>query len=237
MRDAPAAVLGRLIGPYAAPIRRCIRLARNRLASKRRIIGEGNALRCTGVTLSKIESDIEGNRNSIDIAEGCFLHGLRFHMRGSNHRVVIGRDCGFHRGGLIWFEDHSCKLEVGDNTTVEDAHIALTEPGSSITIGNDCMLAFDVDIRCGDSHSILDLASGERINYARDIVIGDHVWIAAHVQILKGVRIGSNSIVAIGSVVTGDIPPNCVAAGIPARVVRNAVTWDRRRLYQRAGAG
>ena len=58
--------------------------------------------------------------------------------------------------------------------------------------------------------------------YERDagIAIGDHVWIGMHCCILKGVRIGRGSIVAAGSVVVRDLPENCLAAGVPARVVR-----------------
>ena len=58
--------------------------------------------------------------------------------------------------------------------------------------------------------------------YDRDagIEIGDHVWIGMHCCLLKGVRIGRGSIVAAGSVVVRDLPENCLAAGVPARVVR-----------------
>ena len=58
--------------------------------------------------------------------------------------------------------------------------------------------------------------------YERDagIDIGDHVWIGMHCCILKGVRIGRGSVVAAGSVVVRDVPANCLAAGVPARVVR-----------------
>jgi hypothetical protein len=58
--------------------------------------------------------------------------------------------------------------------------------------------------------------------YERDagIDIGDHVWIGMHCCILKGVHIGRGAIVAAGSVVVRDVPANCLAAGVPARVVR-----------------
>ena len=58
--------------------------------------------------------------------------------------------------------------------------------------------------------------------YARDagIEIGDHVWIGMNCCILKGVRIGRGTIVAAGSVVVRDLPANCLAAGVPARVLR-----------------
>jgi acetyltransferase-like isoleucine patch superfamily enzyme len=58
--------------------------------------------------------------------------------------------------------------------------------------------------------------------YERDagIAIGEYVWIGMHCRILKGVRIGRGSIVAAGSVVVRDLPENCLAAGVPARVIR-----------------
>ena len=81
-----------------------------------------------------------------------------------------------------------------------------------------------------DNHSIIDVASGKRINPSRPITIGDHVWVGQEVTILKGTAIGSHSIVGAGSIVRGVVPPNTLVAGSPARVIRSGVTWDRRRL-------
>jgi acetyltransferase-like isoleucine patch superfamily enzyme len=53
-----------------------------------------------------------------------------------------------------------------------------------------------------------------------NIVIGDNVWIASRATILKGVTIGEGSVIAAGSVVTKDVPPYCVAAGVPAKVIK-----------------
>lgn len=64
-----------------------------------------------------------------------------------------------------------------------------------------------------------DLRSMERV-YAREIVIGENVWITSRVVILPGVRIGKNSVIAAGSVVASDIPPNVLAGGVPARPIR-----------------
>ena len=52
------------------------------------------------------------------------------------------------------------------------------------------------------------------------IVIGDKVWIGANATVLPGVTIGKGAIVAAGAVVTRDVPPNTIVAGVPARVVR-----------------
>jgi maltose O-acetyltransferase len=52
------------------------------------------------------------------------------------------------------------------------------------------------------------------------IILGENVWLGARVVVLRGVTIGAHSVVAAGSVVTRDIPPRTLAAGVPARVVR-----------------
>jgi len=85
----------------------------------------------------------------------------------------------------IWIEDSGGVVKIGNKTTVEKVHFASTE-GGEIIIGRDCMLANDIDIRTGDSHSIISNDSGERINHAQDVNLKDHVWVGAHVRILKG---------------------------------------------------
>jgi acetyltransferase-like isoleucine patch superfamily enzyme len=123
-------------------------------------------------------------------------------------------------------------LTIGENSTFEDVHFALTESGSRIDIGQDCMFANDIDVRTGDSHSILSQESGKRINYAENVIIGNHVWIAAHSIILKGARIAENSIVGTGSVVTRKFDkPGIIIAGNPAIQLKDGVTWSRERVY------
>jgi len=120
---------------------------------------------------------------------------------------------------------------IGDNNSVhigEGGHMFNcflgAHGGRSIRIGTGCMFANPTDIRTTDHHPILD-ATGARLNPDRDVVIGDRVWLARDVTLLKGSKIGSDVVIGVGSIVTGEIPSNCVAAGIPARVVREGITW------------
>ena len=57
----------------------------------------------------------------------------------------------------------------------------------------------------------------------KPIIIGENCWIGSNVRICKGVTIGDNSIVAACSVVTKDVPPNCIVAGNPAKVVKTDI--------------
>lgn len=70
-------------------------------------------------------------------------------------------------------------------------------------IGDNCMFSFDILIRNSDHHLIYDCENNKRINPTKSVFIGDHVWIGQLVNILKGTRIDSGSIVGASSVVAG----------------------------------
>ncbi len=201
-------------------------------AVSKTIRGTGNLFQAEGARLSNVALDIVGGRNRITIGEGCIFYNLKFHIRGSDHVIEIGKNCRFTRGGLIWLEDDGCTLSIGQDTTMVEVMIAVTEPGSKVVIGEECMFANDIDIRVGDSHSVLDTATGKRINFAEDIMIGRHVWIAAHTVILKGVTIGENSVIASGAIVTRSCEPGSILAGNPAKVIRSGVSWQRQRIQK-----
>ena len=65
-----------------------------------------------------------------------------------------------------------------------------------------------------------DVVTHTQLPQSHPVVIEDHVWIGSKVVILPGVRIGTRAVIGAGSIVTEDIPPRCVAAGNPARVLR-----------------
>jgi acetyltransferase-like isoleucine patch superfamily enzyme len=198
--------------------------------NSRKIKGHNNRINIYQSILKNTCIDIQGSDNTIEIKSQTIIDNLTFHIRGSGHHISIGSNCRFNEGGTIWVEDEGCRLVVGDNTFILKAHISLTESNSSIEIGENCMLSSDIDIRSGDSHSIIDLSTGERINYASSIKIEDHVWIGAHAKVLKGVIIAKNSVVGMGSIVTKNVLSNTVVAGIPAQTVKTNITWNSERI-------
>jgi maltose O-acetyltransferase len=86
-----------------------------------------------------------------------------------------------------------------------------------VTIGERCLIGTYVNIMDSDFH---DLRDHFRPGKVAPIVIEDDVWIGVRSIILKGVRIGRGSVIGAGSVVTQDIPPNSLAFGVPAKVVK-----------------
>lgn len=199
----------------------------NRL--KGSIQGKGNVVKDNSL-ISNIKYDIIGDNNSIVFKNGSRISSLKIFIRGSNHKIVIGENC-IIKSGIIWLEDESCYLSIGDNTTIEGAHFGITEPNSRIEIGSDCMFSSGIKLLTGDSHSILDVQSSKRINYAQNIKISSHVWIGTDVIVLKGVEIGTNTIIGSRSIVTKKYGSNLIVAGSPARIIKEQVTWDRERIY------
>tara|TARA_B100000963_G_scaffold78180_1_gene66220 strand:+ start:779 stop:1387 length:609 start_codon:yes stop_codon:yes gene_type:complete len=101
----------------------------------------------------------------------------------------------------------------------------LMSPGTNlrcakkISIGKSSMIASDVTITDSDWHGIYDRT--DYVASPKEINIEENVWIGERSIVLKGSRIGKNSIIGAGSVVTGNIPENCVFAGNPAKFVKN----------------
>ncbi len=170
---------------------------------------------------------IKGNNNYIHIGSKSVLRNTHIIMESNSNTVDIGDACWI-TGRYIQKITDGNSIEIGHGTTFGTVHIICGE-GKKVKIGEDCMFSFDISLRTTDSHAIIDTESKKRINIAEDISIGDHVWIAADVIILKGVQIEDNSVVAIKSVVTKKFTEEkgVLIGGNPARIIRQGINWER----------
>ena len=194
--------------------------------------GKGNNIESDSALLERCRIHFRGNGNSLLFLPGSSVKDCLIEVIGDNHRLVIGENVVL-TNSTLWFEDRDCCISIGKGTTMQrNGHIAVTEPGRKIEIGENCMFSFDVDIRNGDSHSILDAVTGNRVNWAKNIRISDHVWLGAFTQILGGAEIDKNAIIGIRSLVKGKIEAGVIAAGIPAKPVKSGFTWDSRRVLE-----
>lgn len=200
-----------------------------RLGSKVTVEGEGNLLDLGKARLHGSRIEIRGNNNVIRIHPTCKLVNVSFRLLGDNLRVELGERVKISRWGEFLLMGEDAEIRLGKHTTVESARF-IAHGRTLLEVGSDCMFAYDVEVRTSDEHSILDAGSGERINPDKSVHIGQHVWFGARSVVVKGVRIGDNSVVATGSIVSRDLGSGVVAAGVPAREIRDGVTWDRRRL-------
>ena len=109
----------------------------------------------------------------------------------------------------------SKNFKIGENSYINSGYVL--NGASDIEIGDHCCIGYNVSL-ISETHDV-DNPTGEDKN--RDpLVIGDYVWIGNNVVVLPGVEIGDNTVIGANSVVTRDIPSNCVAVGSPCKVVR-----------------
>jgi acetyltransferase-like isoleucine patch superfamily enzyme len=166
---------------------------------------------------------IEGDDNTVLIGAGTRL-ATNLTVRGVGNRVEIGEACHLH--GFINVLCSSARLAIGSRTTMVQGSIQLHEPGE-IVFGEDCMISSQVYVSLSDIHPIYDTATGERINPAASVHVGNHVWAGLRCMILKGSRIGDGTIVAAGAIIAGETPSGVIVAGAPARILRRGVSWRR----------
>lgn len=129
-------------------------------------------------------------------------------------------NAGYFRtyGGTYITAAPGAKLTLGSGFLNNNSKISCFK---EITIGEDVKISEDVLIRDSDNHTIV----GGRDKTA-PIHIGNHVWIGAKAAILKGVTIGDGAIVAAGAVVTKDVPQGALVGGVPAKIIKENISWE-----------
>jgi acetyltransferase-like isoleucine patch superfamily enzyme len=181
-------------------------------------------------SLTTVSTLFKGRNCTLEIDPGARLGQVTIEFRGSNAHCRIGpAGPSGHFSALIRLGEDS-RVEIGAGVTSTARAFLAASEGARLTLGEDCMLATDVQLRTDDAHPIFDVHSGHRVNPAADIEIGAHVWLAYGARCLGGARVGDGSVIGMNSIVTGRIPNNCIAVGAPARVVRRDIAWERPHL-------
>ncbi len=111
------------------------------------------------------------------------------------------------------------RLHIGATTWLSPGVVVHTHKDADIYIGDCCDIGPGVEFIPG-SHVIGNSSRRAGVGTAKPITVGDGSWIGAKSIILGGVEIGAGCIVAAGAVVTKNVPPNSLVAGVPARVKR-----------------
>ena len=186
-------------------------------------VNEGNpsnivALKGTAVSLDSTASIQMGSGKFVLNASWCKVNPFPtlFSMREHSSLIVHGSVSIYSNADISVNEN--AVLEFGSGFINHGARIHCFE---HISIGRHVFIGDDVAIRDSDGHEIV----GAEKPMTLPIIIGDHVWIGARVTIIKGVTIGEGAVVAAGSVVVKDVPAHTLVAGVPAKVVKENVTW------------
>ena len=113
--------------------------------------------------------------------------------------------------------EYGTRVSIGARTFINFDCVMLDVV--AITIGADCQVATRVQLLTA-SHPVEPQPRRERWEYGATIAVGDNVWLGSGAIVCPGVTIGDDTVVGAGAVVTRDLPSGVVAAGVPARVVR-----------------
>ena len=198
----------------------------NRLCGlKIRNKGTENRVEAPCALMKKTRIIFHGDNNRVTVGDFSQLSGVTIDIHGSNHQISLGSWSTF-LGTEMYLEQGNCSITVKDHAHFYGkAELAAME-GTSVAIGEDCLCSSNVQIRTGDSHSVLDM-SGRRTNVSRDITLGEHVWLGRDVTVLKGSIIGDHCLVGTRALVTGQFPErNCAIGGVPARILKKEVDWS-----------
>ena len=138
-------------------------------------------------------------------------------QRADGVRLELGDFVYLFENVLLSLRAPGAAIAIGDETYLSRRAEVISQ--ESVAIGSRCAIGPDVVIRDNDEHWL----SGSP--FSAPVTIGDRVWIAGRATVLKGVTVGDGAVVVAGAVVTSDVPPRALVAGVPARVIREEVTW------------
>ncbi|MDQ0322267.1 acetyltransferase-like isoleucine patch superfamily enzyme [Pararhizobium capsulatum DSM 1112] len=150
---------------------------------------------------------------------------ITFSLRGDNQTAVFLSE----RKIIITVKmvEKSNHLTVGEDAYIGGATLVMQD--TTITVGAGGLWSDGVLLQGTDSHGVVDLDTMEVINGGpKYINLKRRVWLGRHSSVLKNVTIEEGSVVASGAVVVKNVPKACAVAGVPAKVIKERISWSRR---------
>ena len=146
---------------------------------------------------------------------------------GSRCVAVLGRrrTSKAHVSMRLWNDDQV--FFWGNGSTSNGSDFILQGEGRRVLVGEDCMFATGIWVRTSDMHAIADLSTGEQINRQTDVILEPHVWVGQDALLLGCERVGYGTVIGAKSLLRDPADPLSIYGGVPARKLRENVTWDR----------
>jgi acetyltransferase-like isoleucine patch superfamily enzyme len=170
--------------------------------------------------------------------KGCFDYGIGVSIsEGANlivpSRATLRLGSGCHIGRYVELGPSGI-ISIGESTSVQDRSILVGD----VTLGRYCMLSLNVLMTSGvhyydrwphllirDQDMLVVADPVLAVQHSRPITLGEDCWIGMNAVIMPGVTIGRGCVVGSNAVVTCDLPPYSVAVGVPARVIKQRLTF------------
>ena len=179
-----------------------------------------------GRVYHKANDHIYMNKNSKMNLNGQLIIGANAHSKDRKSSVfrfdenskltLLGNFKFMYDADVVLFK--GAELELGNDSFINSN--CKIRCHNKISIGNGCAISHDFTVMDSDVHKLNGTISNGAVS------IGNHVWIGTRVTILKGVSIGDGAVVSACSLVTRDVPAGALVGGIPARVIKEKVSWE-----------
>lgn len=168
-----------------------------------------------------------GHGNILYCEKGAYLKDCFISFRGNNSIIFLSKNKSTYKLRVEIFTD--CSLYFGKDNYMTNKVKFIIQEYSNIFIGNNNTFSTNIKFRTSDAHPIYEIPNKKRINPSGNIILGDHIWICADVNIYKNTEIGSGSIIGSDSLVSNKkIISNSLYVGSPAKELRTNVCYDSR---------
>lgn len=174
---------------------------------------------------TRVKAQVGIHGGSLILSDQCVLKvPLSCNGAGSvvvGPSVILGNPKGPFLGDggiLLQARRPESVVQIGEHTALSNNVAVIAN--ERVEIGANCIIGDQVAIYDSDFHEIRRIDRDGRLGEVEAVRIGDGVWLGSRVMILKGVEIGTNTVVASGAVVTQSLPAEVIAGGIPAKVIR-----------------
>ena len=138
-------------------------------------------------------------------------------------KLVFNGKCHLATGIAIKLTKNS-QLEIGANFSTNV--LCYFNVFKRVEIGEDCFFGWNVSVRDGDGHYIIDAETGAKLNEPKEIKIGNHVWLCSDSTIMKGVCIADDCVVACNALVTKTCnEPHAIYGGCPAKLIKAGISF------------
>lgn len=168
---------------------------------------------------------VRGKNNVVRIEDAHHAGAANFVLAGGARLTIESRVVFFHLGIHLLAE--GATTTIGAGSGFNGSSVITVHERANVAFGAGCLIASDVVIAASDVHKIFDVETGERLNEAGDITLGERVWVSHRATLLKNTSLGDDSVVGASSVVSSAFPPNSLVAGVPARLIRSGIRWER----------
>jgi acetyltransferase-like isoleucine patch superfamily enzyme len=174
--------------------------------------------------LTNSQINFIGKNNILVCEEGVHLWNSRIDFNLDNSVLYLSSNIHEYSVNISIHKNNVCY--IGKNNFFNGRTVFVLSEAKNIVLGDGCFISYNVVFRTSDGHCIYHKSSKDRLNYAKSIYVGDHVWFGQNALVFKGSKIGSGSVIGAGAVVSNKtVKSNTTWAGAPLRLIHEDTFW------------